>query len=107
MPVLSAQTHQEAGQGEGGGAHGQQDSPGQLGVQQVGQDGQQDGGEDEDQDEGWASQKLKFNSKLNSNDGTKGLILSFYVIILPPVAAVIAELSFKLHFNCLPSKVAI
>lgn len=59
MPVLRAQSHQEAGQGEGGGAHGQHDGPGQLGVQQVGQDGQQDGGEDEDQDEGWPSQKLK------------------------------------------------
>ena len=59
MPVLGAQTHQEAGQGEGGGAHGQQDSPGQLGVQQVGQDCQQHCREDEDQDEGRASQKLK------------------------------------------------
>ena len=59
MPVLGAEPHEEAGQGEGGGAHGQQDSPGQLGVQQVGQDGQHHGGEDEDQDEGGPSQELK------------------------------------------------
>ena len=59
MPVLGAEPHQEAGQGEGDGAHSQQDSPGQLGVQQVGQDRQQHCREDEDQDEGWPSQKLK------------------------------------------------
>ena len=59
MPVLGAQTHQEAGQGEGGSADSQEDSPGQLGVQEVGQDGQQHGGEDEDEDEGGSSQELK------------------------------------------------
>ena len=60
MPVLGAEAHQEAGQREGGGAGRQQHRPGQLGVQQVGEDRQQDGGEDEDQDEGGAGQKLKF-----------------------------------------------
>ena len=59
MPVLGAEAHQEAGQGEGGGAHSQQDGPGELGVQQVGQDRQEDCREDEDQDEGRPSQKLK------------------------------------------------
>ena len=60
MPVLGAEAHEETGQGEGGRAGSQQHRPGQLGVQQVGEDRQQDGGEDEDQDEGGAGQKLKF-----------------------------------------------
>ena len=59
MPVLGAEAHQEAGQGEGGGADTQEDSPGQLGVEEVGEDGQEDGGEDEDEDEGGTCQELK------------------------------------------------
>ena len=74
MPVLGAQTHQEAGQGEGGGADSQEDSPGQLGVQEVGQDRQQDGREDEDENEGRACQKLKYGK----------LFISICICVLAP-----------------------
>lgn len=59
MPVLGTEAHQEAGQGEGGRPSCQEDGPGQLGVEEVGEDGQKDGGEDEDEDEGGSCQELK------------------------------------------------
>ena len=59
LPVAGAEADQEAGQGEGQGAHGQHHRPGQPLIQQVRQDGQEHGGEDEHQDEGGASQHLE------------------------------------------------
>ena len=59
VPVLGTEAHQEACQGEGGRPCRQEDGPGQLGVEEVGEDGQEDGGEDEDEDEGGTCQELK------------------------------------------------
>ena len=52
----------------------QQDRPGQLGVQKVGQHRQQDGREDEDENEGRACQKLKYGK----------LFISICICVLAP-----------------------
>ena len=59
VPVLAAQAHQQAGQGEGECPSSQENCPGQVLVQEVREDGQQHGGEDEHLDEGWTGQNLK------------------------------------------------
>ena len=59
MPVLRAETHEEAGQGEDEGAGGEESGAGQLLIQHVGHDGQEHRGEDEHLDEGWTSENLK------------------------------------------------
>ena len=59
VPVLAAQAHHEAGQGEGECPGSQENCPRQVLVQEVREDGQQHGGEDEHLDKGRTGQNLK------------------------------------------------
>ena len=71
VPVLAAQAHHEAGEGEGECPSGQENSPGQVLVQEVREDCQQHRGEDEHLDEGRTGQNLKlryFDDQLFSGD---------------------------------------